>query len=594
MLWTRLAPAPLEGGGLPPEVFGVRYELAADEGFKRIVRRGAIEALPEEAHTVHAEIGGLQPETPYWYRFKWGTAVSRVGRTRTAPLPGTTPAAMRFAFVSCQNYSNGFYPAYGDIAAQQELELVVHLGDYIYEGPGLGVDRVRDHVPARELFSLADYRTRHALYKTDPDLQEAHAAHPFLMTWDDHEFKDNYADLDLDPNQPLETVAERRAAAYLAYWEHAPLSRSRKPVGKDMNLYRRASWGDLATFHVLDTRQYRSDQITQCTQAQRDPVSGYCPEQLNPARTLLGAAQREWLFEGLSAAPPSGWNVLANQVGFAAQDDLPQPDRRRFFVDSWDGYVADRQRVLDFLKEHKLSNTVVITGDKHQNSVRNVRGELHGHRRAADHHGVRRHLDQQRGRQAGRHHDARRRSQQPAHPVRGLPPRLRARHAQAGALDERVPRRRHRAPARERDDVDHRLVRGRARQAGRVRAERRSVARVTRRLQHRPDDPEQVRERDAAASAPAPDSLLELQRSAGNAAVARVLAREPRPNPLLTYRPQLAPDVEWPSTAGSPSRRPGSGSRCSTARSRCPRSSIASGAACPRRPAPRPTRSARA
>jgi alkaline phosphatase D len=372
VLWTRLAPAPLEGGGLPLEVFGVRYEVAADEGFRRIVRRGTVEALPEEVHTVHAEIAGLAPATEYWYRFKWGTSVSRVGRTRTAPALGTTPDALRFAFVSCQNWTNGFYPAYADIAAQEQLELVVHLGDYIYEGPGLGVDRVRDHLPAAELFSLNDYRTRHAQYKTDPDLQDAHAAHPFLMTWDDHEFKDNYADLDLEPDVPLETVAARRAAAYLAYWEHSPLSRSRKPVGKDMNLYRRARWGELAMFHVLDTRQYRSDQMaTQCTQAQRDPGSSYCPVQLDPTRSLLGAAQRDWLLEGLAAAPASGWNILANQVGFAPQANFLS-DRRRFNADSWDGYVADRQRVLDFLKLHDIRNTVVITGDKHQNSVRNV------------------------------------------------------------------------------------------------------------------------------------------------------------------------------------------------------------------------------
>jgi alkaline phosphatase D len=376
VLWTRLAPAPLEGGGLPAEVFGVRYELAADEHFDRIVRRGSIEALPDEAHTVHVEIAGLEPETHYWYRFKFGTAESRVGRTRTAPAAGTTPRDLpfAFAFVSCQNYSNGFYPAYGDIAEQDELQLVVHLGDYIYEGPGTGANHMqgRDHVPLRELFSLNDYRTRHALYKTDHDLQDAHAAHPFLMTWDDHEFKDNYANLDLDPDQPLEDVAARRAAAYLAYWEHSPLARSRKPVGKDMNLYRRAHWGGLATFHVLDTRQYRSDQMTaQCTQAQRDPESGYCPVQLDPARTILGAEQRDWLLEGLGTSGTS-WNVLANQVGFAPQDDQPLPDRRRFFVDPWDGYVRDRQRVLDFLKANNLKNTVVITGDKHQNSVRNV------------------------------------------------------------------------------------------------------------------------------------------------------------------------------------------------------------------------------
>lgn len=379
VLWTRLAPAPLEDGGLTPEIYGVRYELAADVDFRTIVRRGSVQALPEEAHTVHAEIAGLQPETPYWYRFKFGTEVSRVGRTRTAPAAGTTPRELpfTFAFVSCQNYSNGFYPAYGDIAAQEdELQLVVHLGDYIYEGPGTGANHMpgRDHVPAHELLSLNDYRTRHALYKTDPDLQAAHAALPFLMTWDDHEFKDNYANLDLDPNEPLENVEKRRAAAYLAYWEHSPLSRMRKPVGKDMNLYRRAHWGALAAFHVLDTRQYRSDQmLAQCTLAQRDPATGYyCQVQLDPARTILGAEQRSWLFEGLAAAPASGWNVLANQVGFAPQDIAPEPDRRRFLPDPWDGYVADRQRVLDFLKQHDLRNTVVITGDKHQNSVRNV------------------------------------------------------------------------------------------------------------------------------------------------------------------------------------------------------------------------------
>jgi alkaline phosphatase D len=369
VLWTRLAPDPLKGGGMSDDVFGVRYEVAADEGFQRIVRRGALEARPEEAHTIHAEIGGLQPDTPYWYRFKWGRTVSRVGRTRTAPPAGST-AAMRFAYVSCQNYTRGFFGAYADLAAQ-DVDLVVHLGDYIYEGAGGHAKAVRTHAPEAELFTLDDYRTRHAQYRTDPDLQQAHAAHPFLMTWDDHEFRDNYADLDLDPNQPLETVAARRAAAYLAYWEHAPLARSRKPVGQDMPLFRRLQWGALATFHVLDTRQYRSDQIEQCTNAQRDPVSGYCPGALDPTRGILGDAQRNWLFEGL-ATPGAAWNVLANQVGFAPVDRNALPNRKTFNVDGWDGYVADRQRVLDFLAQQHLTNTVVITGDSHENSVRNV------------------------------------------------------------------------------------------------------------------------------------------------------------------------------------------------------------------------------
>jgi alkaline phosphatase D len=372
VLWTRLAPAPLEGGGLPSELYVVRWELAADARFRRIVRRGETAALPAEAHSVHVDIAGLQPQTQYWYRFKWGPNVSRVGRTRTAPAISAAPAAMRFAFVSCQNYANGFYPAFADLALQSDLELVVHLGDYIYEGPGLdNVQNVRKHVPARELFSLDDYRTRHAQYRTDPDLQAAHAAHPWLITWDDHEFKNNYADLVIDsPETP--DVRARRAAAYQAYWEHAPLARSRKPVGKDLGLYRRAHWGSLATFHVLDTRQYRNAQMPrQCTLAERDPVSAYCPVQLDPARTILGAAQRDWLFDGLAAKPRGRWNILANQVGFAPEDDA-DPDRRRFFADPWDGYVADRQRVLDFLAGEELRNTVVITGDKHQHSVRNV------------------------------------------------------------------------------------------------------------------------------------------------------------------------------------------------------------------------------
>ena len=365
------------------------------------------------------------------------------------------------------------------------------------------MDRVRDHLPAAELFSLADYRTRHAQYRTDPDLQAAHATHPFLMTWDDHEFKDNYANLDLDPDQPLLNVTERRAAAYLAYWEHAPLARSRKPVGKDMSLYRRARWGDLATFHVLDTRQYRSDQmVAQCTQAERDPVSSYCPVQLDPTRTLLGAEQREWLFEGLAAAPASGWNILANQVGFAPQANFVS-DRRRFNADSWDGYVADRQRVLDFLKQHDIKNTVVITGDKHQNSVRNVPEsytDLAGPAVATEFVGT---SISSEG------------NTPPNTTYGGDPnnPHILFENFQRGYVRVTL--------EPERWTNDFRVVETVSRsenvptttlatfvvehgKPGATRAEERSVARVTRRLERRPDDPAKDREREAAASPPAP------------------------------------------------------------------------------------------
>src|SRR4051812_36005144 len=379
VLWTRLAFDPLAADGDPwvgDGIQTVRYEVASDSDFATIVRRGETLAPPEEAHTVHAEVAGLDADTWYWYRFKWGRGISPAGRTRTAPAYGSSPDALRFAFVSCQNYAHGFFPAFADLARQEDVELVVHLGDYIYEGNGITPIAVREYVPQATLMSLADYRTRHAQYRTDEDLQAAHAAFPWLMTWDDHEVSNNYANLDYDnPNLPLDAGTARRAAAYEAYWEHAPLARARKPTGKDMSLYRREPWGDLASFHVLDTRQYRDDQPAGCTAAQRDPVSAYCPTQLDPARTIMGAAQRDWLFAGLAATPASGWNVLANQVGFAPQVAVDAQSRRSFpLTDSWDGYVADRQRILSFLREQAIRNTVVITGDKHQNSVRNVAG----------------------------------------------------------------------------------------------------------------------------------------------------------------------------------------------------------------------------
>jgi alkaline phosphatase D len=369
VLWTRLCPDPLNGGGLDEDPYGVRYEVAADPDFHTIVQRGTVNAVPEEALSVHAEVTGLAPATWYWYRFAWGRVESRIGRTRTAPPYGSSPDRIRFAFVSCQNYSQGYFPAYADLARQEDIELVVHLGDYIYEGNGVGPIAIRPHVPRATITTLDAYRTRHAQYKTDPDLQDAHAAFPWLLTWDDHEVANNYADLHIGALSP-EVAAARRAAAYQAYWEHQPLARSRKPLGKDMSMYRREPWGDLATVHVLDTRQYRDVQPNACLPAERDPLSAYCPNQLDPTKTIMGSAQRDWLLEGLADGPQGGWNVIANQVGFAPQADANPTRFTR--TDSWDGYVADRQRLLDFVADHELGNVVVITGDKHENTVRNV------------------------------------------------------------------------------------------------------------------------------------------------------------------------------------------------------------------------------
>lgn len=370
VLWTRLAPDPLNGGGLGAGRYVVRFEVAADPEFRRIVHRGLTRVGPEEVHTVHAEVKGLESERDYWYRFECQGNVGPAGRMRTAPDFSKVPDRLRFAYVSCQNYTHGLFPAFADLARQEDIELVVHLGDYIYEGPGLP-SGPRRHAPQANLMTLADYRTRHAQYKTDLSLQAAHAACPWLMTWDDHEFWNNYADLDIDnPQLPLETVAERRAAAYLAYWEHSPLPRSRKPVDHRMPMYRRASWGDLVRFNVLDTRQSRSNQVS-CTPAQRLVPSGYCPEAVNPARTILGEEQRTWLIDGLTSST-ARWNVLANQVRFAPTDTDGNVNRRGFGNDNWDNYVADRQRVLDAIAEHKPSNPIVITGDAHVHEVRNV------------------------------------------------------------------------------------------------------------------------------------------------------------------------------------------------------------------------------
>jgi alkaline phosphatase D len=370
VLWTRLAPDPLVvGGGLPAEPYAVDFEVARDEEFHAIVRRGTTVALPDEAHSARVEVHGLGPQHEYFYRFRAGNAISPVGRTRTTPPGNAMVPAVTFAFASCQNFPDGYFTPYADIA-ESDIDAVIHLGDYIYEGSARDV---RAHLPRREIRTLDDYRIRHGQYKTDEHLQAAHAAHPWLVTWDDHEFDNNYADLDLDMDRDeafIEIVRARRAAAYQAYWEHMPLARARKPEGPDLQLYRRFHWGQQATFNVLDGRQYRSDQPP-ATCSAPDP-SGYCPENLNPDRSMLGVQQREWLLEDL-ATTKARWNVIAQQTAFAPWNQ-PTDETAPYFPrrDNWDGYIAERQRILDWIVEQRTSNPVVLTGDSHRNWVRNV------------------------------------------------------------------------------------------------------------------------------------------------------------------------------------------------------------------------------
>ncbi|MEJ7797127.1 MAG: alkaline phosphatase D family protein [Solirubrobacteraceae bacterium] len=371
VLWTRLAPDPLNGGGMPDRGVPVDWEISADEGFTKVVRRGTAHADPQLGHSVHVEVDGLRSHAWYWYRFRAGNEISRVARTRTAPAPQDGVDRLRFAFVSCQNYPTGFYAAYHHMA-QEDLDLVIHLGDYIYEGAP-GSSGVRRHEGTGEPLTLADYRNRHAQYRSDPDLQDAHAAFPFSVTWDDHEIDNNWADhIPQDPDrQTPQDFRRRRMAAIRAYYEHMPLRRRSAGTGASLPLYRRFSYGTLATFNVLDGRQYRSDQSC------GDPfikLNSDCAERYDAANTMLGSKQERWLLGGL-ARSDARWNILANQT-IVAQYDYDPSAARGFNTDQWDGYPVERRRLLDLFARGDVSNPVVITGDWHSSWVNELKQDF--------------------------------------------------------------------------------------------------------------------------------------------------------------------------------------------------------------------------
>jgi len=362
VLWTRLAPQPLaeDGlGGMPNRPVTVRWEVAADERFRSVVRRGAGNARPEHAHSVHVELSGLLPGREYFYRFRAEGHVSPVGRTRTAPARWAMPSALAMTFVSCSQYEHGYFTAYRR-AAEDSPDLILHLGDYQYEYtrdtyniPG---GNPRDH-EGPETVTLANYRQRHAQYKSDPDLQAAHAVAPWLVVWDDHEVDNNWADeIPELPGQPGPEFLARRAAAFQAYYENMPLRRSSIPRGIDMQLYRRVQWGRLATFHMLDTRQYRDDQG--CGDGYKD-----CPAALDPARSITGAEQERWLLNGFHRSN-ARWDVLGQQVFFAQRDRDAGP-LEVVSMDAWDGYAASRDRITRGWLAAGVRNPVVLTGDVH-------------------------------------------------------------------------------------------------------------------------------------------------------------------------------------------------------------------------------------
>lgn len=356
VIWTRIT-------DLQADV-PVAFEIAEDEGFRRIIRTGRALAARGRGGAVHVEVAGLAPGRPYFYRFHLGRAVSRIGRTLTVPA---NPQRLRFAATSCQHWEHGWFSAYRDMVTAG-AECVVQLGDYIYErsfGSGPSVRAFG----APEPRTLEDYRARHALYRTDPDLAAAHAAMPFLVSWDDHEVENDYAanvgGTTVDPQRFL----RRRAAAYQAYLEHMPIRPSMLRASGELRLYRRAAWGSLATFHILDTRQYRSRPPCFDPERPRSRVLQSCEAAVAPDATILGAAQERWLAQGL-AGERARWTLIAQQTLFSRLF-LPGGPAERY-SDIWDGYAAGRDRLVQHLSSGQIRNPIILSGDVHSFWVNDV------------------------------------------------------------------------------------------------------------------------------------------------------------------------------------------------------------------------------
>jgi len=381
-LWTRLAPQPLlqDGDLNQPGDLGlagltstvgdidIGYEIAADPEMLRIVQHGRAVAEAQYAYSVHLDVAGLQPDRPYWFRFISGDAISRIGRARTLPGFGNPLASAKLGVVSCANFERGYFSAYRHLAAEQP-DLVLFLGDYIYEKAHAN-DVVRRHSDGVAAKTLAAYRRRYAQYRLDPDLQTLHATAPSLITWDDHEVQNDYADEWSETFDDPAVFLQRRAAAYQAFYEHMPLSPDlSRPHGPDMRIYDRTSIGDLLQIHLLDGRQYRS---REACYGPPDHGGGHletdksCAELQQPARSMLGAAQETWLYDGL-AKSPTNWNLIAQDVLMAPfREAQPAPEHGfGYATDRWDGYPANRDRLLQHIHRAQPGNPVVLSGDIH-------------------------------------------------------------------------------------------------------------------------------------------------------------------------------------------------------------------------------------
>ncbi|MFG2003832.1 alkaline phosphatase D family protein [Spirillospora sp. NPDC048911] len=373
VLWTRLAPEPFAAdgkAGMPDRRVRVEYEVARDERFRHVVRRGAAVATPELGHSVHPEIHGLAPGREYFYRFRALGEISQTGRTRTMPSASSNPRDLTFAFASCQAWQDGFYTAY-DHMAEEDLDLIVHLGDYLYEYEIPANNKRGVPVPgpqfSTETFDLARYRLQYSLYKSEAPLQKAHALFPWIHTLDDHELVNDWAGDKViagrNPNPDPAAHRARKVAAFQAFYENLPLRRAQLPSGPDIRLHRRLSYGRLADFTMIDTRSHRD--IQACSYGNGTGRTKNCDERFDAGRTILGDEQRRWILNGFSRSR-ARWQVIGNQCPMGETDWDPGPGKD-VWVDPWDGYVADRNKVLAAAQDRHVRNLVVITGDRHQN-----------------------------------------------------------------------------------------------------------------------------------------------------------------------------------------------------------------------------------
>ena len=374
VIWTRLAPEPLaEHGGMPMLTVPVRWEVAEDAKFARIVRSGEGLARPELGHSVHVEVEGLKPARPYWYRFRVeGSDASPVGVARPAPAANDLPGRVRIAVAGCQAYPQGWYDAYRHLSREPDLDVLFHYGDYIYEsGPAPGkyplIDAAGRHVErlhaGNELYSLDDYRRRYAQYKSDEDLKAAHAVVPFVMSFDDHEVDNDWSGEWDQGRTPPEVFALRKFVAMQAWYENLPVRKAQfpRPDG-GARYFRRLDYGKLLRMHVLDTRSHRDNQ--RCL----DPKSPKCIYQPGKGSSILGAAQEAWLDDGLRS--DARWNLIAQQVFMMPLKAREAGGKEQlFFPDKWDGYPGSRERLVRSITEKKLNNVVIASGDAHINAI---------------------------------------------------------------------------------------------------------------------------------------------------------------------------------------------------------------------------------